>query len=57
MAPPTEAYCVCCKKKVPLVDPTEHTNARGVGMWKSVCTICKSRLNTFKKKELDSQQE
>ena len=47
------AYCVRCRQKVPLVNPTVKFNNRGVKMLQAVCpnANCGSKVNTFVKKD------
>ena len=47
------AYCVRCRQKVPLVNPTIKFNTRGVKMLQANCpnANCGSKVNTFVKKD------
>ena len=49
---PKTAYCVKCRQKVPLNNPTSKKNSRGVSMMQGKCPNegCNSIVNTFVKK-------
>ena len=50
--PPTKtAFCVKCRHKVPLTNPTVKINSRGVKMLQDKCPECASVVNTFVKKD------
>lgn len=45
------AYCVKCRKKTTMVNPTERTNAKNVRMLQGTCDVCSSKVNTFIKRD------
>ena len=45
------AFCVKCRDKVPLTNPTNKVNSRGVKMLQDKCPKCGSVVNTFVKKD------
>jgi RNase P subunit RPR2 len=52
IAPTTKtAFCVKCRHKVPLTNPTVKINSRGVKMLQDKCPECASVVNTFVKKD------
>jgi len=50
-APTKTAFCVKCRHKVPLTNPTVKINSRGVKMLQDKCPECASVVNTFVKKD------
>ncbi|MGA9042299.1 MAG: DUF5679 domain-containing protein [Terriglobales bacterium] len=48
------AFCVKCRHKVPLSNPTVKINSRGVKMLQDKCPECASVVNTFVKKDVSA---
>ena len=42
-----EAYCVKCKKKVEMQNPTDAVTKNGRKMKKGICPICGTKVNKF----------
>ena len=46
----TQAYCVKCKQKVNIKDPTEATFKNGTNVIKGLCETCNSKVFSIKSK-------